>query len=203
MCKFQSAACVWMVMVGLCAGALGQSIARSGGSKTARSNDGSQVEVKKDEFSGVTTITLKPQKLIDSPNHQLTMSVEAKLRSDAPSTGFAEIDNRAQIKLVSQSSKSIDFGDEKLYFLVDDQRINGPTAGGYDIPLPGARPASPLRIRHSYLSGLSLAQLSQVASGKRVEMRLGSVEIALNSEMLSLLSKFVGYYQQSTREGKP
>ncbi len=70
--KFQSTVCVWMmVMVSLCAGALAQSDARNEGSKMARSNDGSQVEVKKDEFSGVTTITLKPtieRKLNSFPN---------------------------------------------------------------------------------------------------------------------------------------
>ncbi len=204
MCKLQHREFVWMLMVSLCSGALAQSVDRSGGDKPARSNGGSQVEVKKDDFSGMTMITLKPQKLIDRPEHQLTISVEAKLRSDTPSTGFSEIDNRAQIKLVSHSSKSIDFGDEKLYFLVDGQRVNGPTAGGYDIPLPGAQPSSPMRIRHSYLSGLSLSHLSQIARGKKVEMRLGSVETILNSKMLSLLNEFVGYYQQQLiREGKP
>ncbi len=42
-----------------------------------QSND--QVEVKTDRFSGVTTVKLKPQVILDKLDHQLMMEIETKL----------------------------------------------------------------------------------------------------------------------------
>ena len=38
-----------------------------------------QIEVKTDRFSGVTTVKLKPQVILDKPDHRLTISFETKL----------------------------------------------------------------------------------------------------------------------------
>jgi len=51
-------------------GALQTSDARS-------AND--QIEVKTDHFSGVTTVKLKSQVILEKPDHQLTMEIETKL----------------------------------------------------------------------------------------------------------------------------
>ena len=42
-----------------------------------QSND--QVEVKTDRFSGVTTVKLKPQVILDKPDQRLTIEITAKL----------------------------------------------------------------------------------------------------------------------------
>jgi hypothetical protein len=43
-----------------------------GGAQTADSKQASdQIEIKEDHFSGVTTIRLKPQVILDKPEHQL------------------------------------------------------------------------------------------------------------------------------------
>ena len=42
-----------------------------------QSND--QVEVKTDRFSGVTTVKLKPQVILDKPDHQMTIDIETKV----------------------------------------------------------------------------------------------------------------------------
>jgi hypothetical protein len=42
-----------------------------------QSND--QVEVKTDRFSGVTTVKLKPQAILDKPDHQMTIDIETKV----------------------------------------------------------------------------------------------------------------------------
>jgi hypothetical protein len=46
-------------------------------SDTKSTND--QVEVKTDRFSGVTTVKLKPQVILDKPDHQMTIEIETKL----------------------------------------------------------------------------------------------------------------------------
>ena len=43
----------------------------------SQAND--QIEVKTDRFSGVTTVKLKPQVILDKPDHQLTIEIETKL----------------------------------------------------------------------------------------------------------------------------
>ena len=42
-----------------------------------QSND--QIEVKTDRFSGVTTVKLKPQVILDKPDQRLTIEITAKL----------------------------------------------------------------------------------------------------------------------------
>jgi len=196
--KLQNTVWMWMLMVSLYSGALAQSVDRSGGGKSARSNDGSQVEVKRDDFSGITMITLKPQKLIDRLEHQLTMSAEAKLGGTAPQTGLPDADERMLLGFTSLTSHKLDFGDQELHFLVDGKQVRGgSTAGGYNPRLPGEQLPSPYKTRHSFTGGLSLSQLKQIASGRKVEMRLGSIETTLNSELLSRLSEFVRNFQQA------
>lgn len=200
MTKFLNAVCLWVIVAESVVAVTAQSGTRTGGnpvSKAAVVSDGQQVVVEKDEFSGATTVKLKPQKLMDTPEHQVTYSAEAKISSDAQQSGFSEIDDRVQVKIVSLSKRSVDFGDEKIYFLADGERITGPTAGGYDVPLPGARSTSPLRTRYDYTSGLSLTQLRQLVRSKRVQMRLGSIETTLSPDLLSKLNEFVRRYDQA------
>jgi len=184
-----STVCVWMVMVSLCAGALAQSMERSGSKKMARSNDGSQVEVKKDEFSGVTTITLKPQKLIDSPNHLLTMSAEVKLEGKTYA-GVMSVDETVLFKFDSQNNGNVDFGDEELHFLVDGEPVKGgSTASGFASSLLD-KPAPGFKRRNSYTGGVYLSQLQQIAKGKNVAMRFGSIKLTLDEKLLNSLRDF-------------
>ncbi len=196
--KLQSISCGWVMVIGLMTTATGQSGVRNGDNKRTKVNDGSQVMVDKDEFSGATTIKLKPQKLIDRLEHQLTMSAEAKLGGTAPQTGLPDADERMLLGFTSLTSHKLDFGDQELHFLVDGKQVRGgSTAGGYNPRLPGEQLPSPYKTRHSFTGGLSLSQLKQIASGRKVEMRLGSIETTLNSELLSRLSEFVRNFQQA------
>ncbi len=191
MCKFQSAAWVWlMVMVSLCVSALAQSVERSS-NQPARSNADSQVEVKKDGFSGVTTILLKPQKLIDSPNHQLTMSAEVKLEGKTYA-GVTGVDETVLLEFVSRSKERVDFGDEELHFLVDGKPVKGgPTAGGmYDPNLPNDGLSSAFKGSTSYTGGVSLSRLQQIVQGTNVAMRFGSLKLTLDEKILSNLREF-------------
>src|SRR5262245_49614013 len=44
---------------------------------SGQAND--QIEIKEDRFSGVTTVLLKPQVILDKPDHQLTIEIKTKL----------------------------------------------------------------------------------------------------------------------------
>ncbi len=188
--KFQNAACVWMVMVVvLMITATGQSGVRSGNNKRTRGDDGSQVMVDKDEFSGATTIKLRPQKLIDSPNHQLTMSAEVKLEGKTYA-GVAGVDEMVLFKFDSQNNSHVDFGDEELHFLVDGEPVKGgSTASGFASSLLD-RPAPGFKSRNSYTGSVYLSQLQQIAKGKNVAMRLGSIKLTLDAKLLNSLRDF-------------
>lgn len=193
--KFPSAAYAGVVVIGLCAITFGQSSARSGG-KTPSASDQSQVVVDKDRYSGATTITLKPQKLIDSPEHLLTMSAESKT-SDKPLIGFAEADERVMLKFDLQTTAALDYGDLELHFLVDGKPLRGGSIAGGGSPLLKPKPVSPYTKRRTLFGSLSVPTLGEIARGRKVEMRLGSVEATLSPELLGKLGEFVRFYQQA------
>ena len=188
--ELQSTTWVWMMMVVvLTITATGQSGVGRDNNKGARSNDGSQVEVKKDEFSGVTTITLKPQKLIDSSNHQLTIAAEVKLEGKTYA-GVMSVDETVLFKFDSQNNGNVDFGDEELHFLVDGESVKGgSTASGFASSLLD-KPAPGFKRRNSYTGGVYLSQLQQIAKGKNVAMRFGSIKLTLDEKLLNSLRDF-------------
>src|SRR5215510_11644973 len=116
-----------------------------------QSND--QVEVKTDRFSGVTTVKLKPQVILDKSDHQLTMEIETKLGEKKVSDLERE-EIKAIASFESQSKASVDFGDEQLHFLIDGQQLK---LGEMDIKVdPYAERYNKLKqgfkIRESFLS---------------------------------------------------
>src|SRR6266508_5664429 len=71
-----------------------------------------QIEVKTDRFSGVTTVKLKPQVLLDKPDHQLTTDLETKL-GEKGQLDFEKDDVKAEVWFRSQSKDPVDFGDQE------------------------------------------------------------------------------------------
>ncbi len=190
--KLQSISCGCVMVIGLMTTATGQSGVRNGDNKKTKVNDGSQVMVDKDEFSGATTIKLKPQKLIDSPSHQLTMSAEVKLEGKTYA-GVTGVDETVLFELVSRSKERVDFGDEELHFLVDGKPVKGgPTAGGmYDPNLPNNGLSSVFKGGTSYTGGVSLSRLQQIIQGTNVAMRFGSLKLTLDENILSNFRQFI------------
>src|SRR5262245_31685164 len=86
-----------------------------------QSND--QVEVKTDRFSGVTTVKLKPQVILDKPDHQMTIEIETKL-GEKGQLDFEKDDLKAEAWFRSQSKDPVDFGDQELHFLLDDKPLD-------------------------------------------------------------------------------
>ena len=186
------------VVFGLFTGVAGQSrsstqgtVSKAQSTKSASEGQGNQsdVEVKSDRFSGLTTVTLKPQVIIDSPDHRLEMEMETKLGGKRLS-GVPEVDEMVIITFTSLSNGGVDFGDKELHFLVDGRPIKGGENSG-GIPSRVEGPDSKFRIRRRLVNGLSLAALQKLARGNRVEMRLGSIELTLDEKLMKQIRAFV------------
>jgi hypothetical protein len=143
-------------------------------------NDGkSQVEVKTDRFSGKSTVTLKPQVLLDTPKHKVTMQLDS-------------IDDFAGVTFESSSEEYLDFGDKQLHFLVDGKRMFIDTASQQNTPFSQQKQDEKGRTNYTGLiSSLGIAQLEEIVAGKKVEMRLGTVELTLSQPVLANLREYV------------
>lgn len=157
-----------------------------------QSGERSQVEVNKDRFGGATRVVLKPQLILDTPDHQLSVSAEAKLEGKKQ-IGIFQEDQSVQLTFISQSKVSIDFGDQELHFLVDGERVTvGKTSGGTGPYLGTGTPSdSGFKFRKRFFAVLDLSKLRRIAEGKKVEMRLGKIELTLDPKLLSNLRAFV------------
>jgi hypothetical protein len=168
-----------------------------GAGGTPQEKESSQVEVETDRFSGKTTVKLKPQILLDTPEHKLIMVI------DGQGDFFG-------IRFDSISRDYIIFGDRELWFIVDGKRMRIDTASESAAPLivkdkdeQGRRPHTTL------ISSMSLAQAEEIVAGKKVEMRLGTVEMTWSQPVLANMREYVRTLasyapsRQKTRGRKP
>jgi hypothetical protein len=159
-----------------------------------------QVEVKTDRFSEATTVKLKPQMILDTPDHFITMRLEAKfgdqkLRDEAE-IASAIMSESAFVRFESQSKIPTDFGDKALHFIVDGRRIKAGESAYSFFKLPGPDPdlKPGFKNRETLTNSLKTDELKQIAAGHHVEMRLGKYEFTLTASMLSALQAFVREY---------
>lgn len=191
--KFLSAVCLCVAVAASVVTVAGQSGTRGNAAgKAAGANDGQQVVKERDEFSGATIVKLKPQKLVDTSEHQLTMSAEVKLEGKTYADGTG-VNETVILEFVSRSKERVDFGDEELHFLVDGKQIkSGSLVGGiYNPNLRGNGTASAFKGGTRYTGGVSLSQMQQIANGKNVAMRFGSMKLTPDERLLSNLRDFV------------
>ncbi len=188
MLKFQNTMCVWMAMVSLYAGALAQNVDRSGGGKPARSNDSSQVEVKKDEFSGGTIVRLKEFPVAVAADHVFKLTMETEVNDSSPAARMLSEESKAALVFTSLSVKGRDFDDHELQFLIDGKPLRASVAAA-DMLLQSPDPR--LRVMRRLHSGISLDHLRRVASGREVKMRLGLFETELTSDVRAAMRAFL------------
>jgi len=146
---------------------------------TPQEKESSQVVVETDRFSGKTTVKLKPQVLLDTPEHKLVMVI------DGQGDFFG-------IRFESISKDYIIFGDQELWFIVDGKRMRIDTASESKAPSKleeadekGRTPWTTL------ISSMSLMQAEGIVSGKKVEMRLGTVELTWSQPVLANMREYV------------
>jgi hypothetical protein len=161
-----------------------------------------QIEVKNDRFSGVTTVKLKPQVVLDKPEHQLTIRSETKL-GDKKSHEWEMGTVSAYVWLESHYNRSVDYGDRELHFIIDGKPLDiGRITGGSPTEST-LKPA--FKIMASFVSIFNRSKLEQISSGKRIEMRFGTVEVTLGQPVVTALREYASQVltlDKTTREKK-
>src|SRR5215510_15197716 len=158
-------------------------------SETKSTSD--QVEVKTDRFSGVTTVKLKPQMIIDKPDHQMTIEIETKL-GEKGKLDFEKDDVAAKVWFRSLYKGSVDFGDQELHLLIDGKPLDLGKIPGGD---PEATDENMRRQRGFKISTFFVAifdrrGLEQLGKATHIEMRLGSIELTLGQPQVALLREY-------------
>jgi hypothetical protein len=147
-------------------------------SRQGNSDQAGQIETQRDRFSDTTVVKLNMLYLFKKQGHKLAISLEIKVDPKKP-------DKDAVFANFSSYTQDLyDFGDRELHFLVDGDRVS---LGAAKRGIPATFPGSP----ETLFIGIRLTDLDRIASGKKVEMRLGSIECAISDETLSVLREFV------------
>jgi hypothetical protein len=156
--------------------------------ETNQTND--QIEIKEDRFSGVVTVRLKPQVILDKEDHQLTIDIKTKLGEKGLSD-FEKDDVKAEIWFRSQSKGSIDFGDQELHFLIDGKSLDKGEIPGGPNAYADERTLKPgFKLSKSFVSILNRSDLEQFSKAKGIEMRLGSIELKLGQDVVAILGEY-------------
>jgi hypothetical protein len=149
------------------------------------------IEVKTDRFSNVTTVTLKPQMVLDKPDHIITMGIETKLGEKKSYDWEREMVN-AYATLESQSKEPVDFGDEEVHFIINGQTLSLGKADLKVDPYPsiGGKLKPGFRIREFTVLLFDRRALEQFSKAKRIEMRLGPIETTLSDTLVTTLREY-------------
>ena len=158
-------------------------------SDTKSTND--QVEVKTDRFSGVTTVKLKPQVILDKPDHQMTIEIETKL-GEKGQLDFEKDDVKAETWFRSLYKGSVDFGDQELHFIVDGKPLNQGKIpeGGVGATDENMRRQRGFTIKKSFVSIFDRRAFEQFSNATRVEMRFGTIELVLDQPVVAVLREY-------------
>ena len=161
-----------------------------GGTRAADSKQtNDQIEVKEDRFSGATTITLKPQVVLDKPDHQITIMIECKLGEKGLDRDDLER-VKALAEFESQTKSSVDFGDQELHFLIDGKPLN---LGRKNIrPNPYASKYLKPGFKSSvlFLEIFDRSNVEQFSKANRIEMRIGPIETTFPQPVVVLLREY-------------
>lgn len=151
------------------------------------------VEIKDDSFGGVRVVRMKPQVLLDEPDHKLTLGAEKRKHAGEPPTGVESIDDRVTLNFISLASHAVNFGDREVRFRVDGKPVDvGGSARASDRTYRGRDAKRPLlKTGEELITVLSLTKLKEITSGSRIEMRLGALRFTLSDELLARLRDFV------------
>ncbi|SRR6266540_52503 len=164
---------------------------KSGAQATDSKQANDQVEVKTDRFSGVTTVKLKPQVILDKPDHQMTIDIETKL-GEKGQLDFEKDDVKAETRFRSLYKGSVDFGDQELHLLIDGKPLDlGKIPGGDpEATDENMRRQRGFRISTFFVAIFDRRGLEQIGRATRIEMRLGSIELTLGQSQVALLREY-------------
>lgn len=147
----------------------------------------SPIEIKTDRFSNVTTITLKPQALLDKPEHLITIGINTKIEQKRSDDVFNDSIN-AYVYLESHSKEPVDFGDRQIRFLVNGRPLSEPPGKIELKALVNPKPDFPI-----YKSGVKIfdrSDLDLLSKANQVEMRVGPLELTLSAATVTTLREY-------------
>jgi len=164
---------------------------KGGAQATDSKQANDQVEVKTDRFSGVTTVKLKPQMILDKPDHQMTIEIETKL-GEKGKLDFEKDDVAAKVWFRSLYKGSVDFGDQELHLLIDGKPLNHGKISGGDAEATdeNMRKQRGFRLSTFFVAIFNRRDLEQLGKAKNIEMRLGSIEPLLSQPVVSILRDY-------------
>lgn len=173
-----------------CLGIIG--FAQSSPTSVKPSDEGRQVVVETDRFSGKTSVKLKPQTLIDTPDHKVALEMKST-------------DNVTSLSFESWSKDYFNFGDRELFFLVDGNRLRIDIASEHDTASLLQKTDEKGRTNFTSLtSSLTLSEVQAIAKSRKVEMRLGSLELAFNDSVMSQFREFANEFAtRASSQAKP
>ena len=149
-----------------------------------------QIEVKTDRFSGVITVKLKPLVILDKPDHQLTIDIETKLGEKVRFESEKE-EVKAESWFRSQATYLVDFGDQELHFLIDEKPLDlGRAMGGLDTGVDKSKLKPGFRSSQSFVSIFSRSDLERFSKARRIDMRLGSIEVTFSQPVMAILREY-------------
>jgi hypothetical protein len=150
-----------------------------------------QIEIKEDRFSGVTTVLLKPQVILDKPDHQLTIEIKTKL-GEKGQLDFEKDDVTAEVWFRSLYKGSVNFGDQELHFIIDGKPLNlgEMPEGTAEATDENMRRQRGFTIKKSFVSIFDRRAVEQFSKATRVEMRFGPIELALDQSTVSVLRDY-------------
>jgi hypothetical protein len=159
------------------------------GADSKQAND--QIEMKEDRFSGVTTVVLKPQVILDKPEHQLTIEIKTKL-GEKGQLDFEKDDVAAEVRFRSLYKESVDFGDQELHLLIDGKPLNHGKISGGDAEATdeNMRKTRGYKLSTFFVAIFNRSELEQLSKAKNIEMRLGSIEPTLSQPVVSILRDY-------------
>ena len=109
----------------------------------------------------------------------------------------------AYVWLESHYNRSVDYGDRELHFIIDGKPLDiGRVTGGSPTEST-LKPA--FKIMASFVSIFNRSKLEQISNGKRIEMRFGTVEVALGQPVVTALREYASQVltlDKTTREKK-
>jgi hypothetical protein len=149
-----------------------------------------QIEVKTDRFSGVITVKLKPLVILDKPDHQLTIDIETKLGEKVRFESEKE-EVKAECWFRSQATHLVDFGDRDLHFLIDEKPLDiGRASGGLDVGVDKTKLKPGFGTSQSFVSIFRRSDLERFRNARRIDMRLGSIELTLGQPEVAILREY-------------
>jgi hypothetical protein len=168
-----------------------QSEDKSRAQVTTSNQANDQIEVKEDRFSGVTTVVLKPQVILDKPDHQLTIEIKTKL-GEKGKLDFEKDDVEAEIRFRSMYKESVDFGDQELHLLIDGKTLNHGKISGGDAEATdeNVRKQRGFKLSTFFVAIFNRSELEQIGRAKNIEMRLGPIEPTLSHPVVSILRDY-------------